>query len=255
MLLAIDIGNTNIKIGLFDGEKHLVTWSISTRVHRTPDEYGIVLLNFLHTVKLQKSNVSRGAISSVVPPLVTTFTEMFQKYFDIQPLVIGPGIKTGVRIRTDDPRAVGADLISNAAAAMSLYKPPIIVVGMGTATAIVTISREGDYLGGALAPGLGIAAEALYTRTAALPRVGLARPKKAIGSNTLEAMQSGLIFGYAGLINGLVARMEQELGEKATVVATGGYAPIISAETSCIEHVNTDLTLIGIRIIHGLNRD
>ena len=255
MLLAIDIGNTNIKIGLFDGEKHLVTWSISTRVHRTPDEYGIVLLNFLHTVKLQKTNISRGAISSVVPPLVTTFTEMFQKYFDIQPLVIGPGIKTGVRIRTDDPRAVGADLISNAAAAMSLYKPPIIIVGMGTATAIVTLSREGDYLGGALAPGLGIAAEALYTRTAALPRVGLACPKKAIGSNTLEAMQSGLIFGYAGLINGLVARMEQELGEKATVVATGGYAPIIAGETSCIEHVNTNLTLIGIRIIHSLNRD
>lgn len=255
MLLAVDIGNTNIKMGVFDGDKHLVTWSISTSVHRMADEYGIVLWNLLETAKLDKSAIDRAAISSVVPPLLTTFAEMFIKYFNIQPLVIGPGIKTGIRIRTDDPRAVGADLIANATGAMSLYKPPIIIVGMGTATAIITISRDGDYLGGALAPGLGIAAEALYSRTAALPRVELVRPKKAIGSNTQAAMQSGLIFGYAGLINGLVSRIEAELGEKATVIATGGYAPVIAAETSCFDYVNTDLTLLGIKLIHDMNRD
>jgi len=255
MLLAIDIGNTNIKIGVFDGDSHLITWSISTSVHRMADEYGIVLLNLLNTLNVKKEHIDRGAISSVVPPLLTTFTEMFRKYFNIHPLIIGPGIKTGIRIRTDDPRAVGADLIANAAGAMSLYRPPIIVVGMGTAIAIITISREGDYLGGALAPGLGIAAEALYSRTAALPRVELVRPKKAIGLNTQAAMQSGLIFGYASLIDGIVGRIQEELGEKATVVATGGYANLLAPESSCINYVNTDLTLIGIKLIHDLNRE
>lgn len=254
MLLAIDIGNTNISIGLFHGDELLATWHISTGVHRMPDEYGIMLIDLLSHQGVEVASVTEGAISCVVPPLLTIFNEMFQKYFKLQPLVVGPGIKTGILIRTDNPRDVGADLIANAAAAISLYEKPIIVVGLGTATAIVTISREGDYLGGAIAPGIGIAAEALYTRTAALPRVDLARPRKAIGNNTLAAMQSGIIFGYAGLIEGIVTRIQEELGEKATVVATGGYASIIAGETRVIDKVNPHLTLIGIKTIHNLNR-
>ena len=155
----------------------------------------------------------------------------------------------------DNPREVGSDLIADAAAALSLYKAPIIVVALGTASAFAIVSKDGDYIGGVIAPGIGISAEALYTRTAALPRVELAKPKNAIGTNTKAAMQSGLIFGYAGLIDGIVARIQEELGEKATVVATGGYAGIIAKETKSIDEVNPDLTLIGIKVIHDMNRD
>jgi type III pantothenate kinase len=254
MLLAIDIGNTNITVGLFEGDDLKATWRLSTGVHRMPDEYGIMLLDLLRHHGVEAAAVTEGAISCVVPPLLTIFNEMFQKYFNVQPLVVGPGVKTGIRIRTDNPRDVGADLISNAAGAISLYEKPIIVVGLGTATAIITVSKSGDYLGGAIAPGIAIAAEALYTRTAALPRVQLVRPQKAIGNNTQAAMQSGIVFGYAGLIEGIVTRIQEELGEKATVVATGGYARIVAAETRVIDKVNPHLTLIGIKTIHDLNR-
>ncbi len=255
MLLAVDIGNTNITIGLFKNDKLEATWRIATGVHRMPDEYAVILLNLLHNHGLNASDVTKGAVSCVVPPLVTTFNELFENYFNIQPLVISPGVKTGIRIRYDNPRELGGDRISNAAGALSLYKPPIIVVVMGTATAFDTISKEGDYLGGAVAPGLAISAEALYTRTAALPRVELFPPRRAIGPNTVAAMQSGIIYGYAGLIDGIVTRIQEELGDKANVVATGGYADIIAKETRVIEKVNPDLTLIGIKVIHGMNRE
>jgi type III pantothenate kinase len=255
MLLAFDVANTNIKIGMFQGDKLSATWRISTGVHRMPDEYAVILLNLLRHRGLDIADIKEGAISCVVPPLLTVFNELMQKYFKIKPLVVGPGVKTGVRIRMDNPREVGADLIANAAAALHLYTPPVIVVALGTATAFATVSREGDYLGGVIAPGLGISAEALYTRTAALPRVELVRPKKAIGPNTVAAMQSGIIFGYAGLIDGIVERIREELGEKAMVVATGGYAGIIAKESKTIDKVNPDLTLIGIKIIHDMNRE
>ncbi len=255
MLLAIDIGNTNITIGMFDGDKLKATWRISTGVHRMPDEYGIMLMDLLHHQGVDAASVEQGAISCVVPPLLTVFNEMFQKYFQITPLIVGPGIKTGIRIRYENPRELGGDRISNAAGALALYKAPIIVVAMGTATAFDTISKEGDYLGGAVAPGIGIAAEALYTRTAALPRVDLIRPKNAIGGNTPAAMRSGIVFGYAGLIDGIVTRIQEELGGKATVVATGGYANIMAAETRVIDEVNPHLTLIGIKTIHALNTE
>lgn len=254
MLLAIDIGNTNITLGIFDGEKLKVTYRLATHVNQMSDEYAVFILSLLKQSGIDTAAINDGAISCVVPPLTTTFNELFKKYFDVVPLIIGPGIKTGVRIRYDNPRELGGDRMSNAAGALSLYKPPIIVVAMGTATAFDTISKEGDYLGGALAPGLAIAAEALYTRTAALPRVELLRPKKAIGPNTVAAMQSGIIFGYAGLIDGVVARIQEELGVKATVVATGGYASIIAKETRLIQKVNPNLGLIGIKVIHDLNR-
>ena len=255
MLLAIDIGNTNTTLGVFEGEQLRATWRIATDVQRMPDDYAVLMLNLLRHRGIDIVDIKDGAMSCVVPPLTTTFTEMFQKYFNITPLVVGPGMKTGIRIRYDNPRELGGDRISNTAGALSLYQPPIIVVAMGTATAFDTISKEGDYLGGAVAPGIAIAAEALYARTAALPRVELVRPKKAIGSNTQAAMQSGIIFGYAGLIDGVVARIEKELGQKATVVATGGYASVIAKEAKSINEVNPNLTLIGIKVIHDMNRD
>jgi len=241
MLLAIDIGNTNITVGMFKDDELKATWRIATGVHRMPDEYAVILLNLLRHGGVDVADVTKGAVSCVVPPLLTTFNELFEKYFNIQPLVVGPGVKTGIRIRMDNPREVGGDRISNTAGALSLYSGPIIVVAMGTATAFDTISREGDYLG-------------LYTHTAALPRVELVPPKRAIGTNTLTAMQSGIIFGYAGLIDGIVTRIQEELGEKGTVVATGGYASIIARETRTINHVNPDLTLIGIKTIHAMNQ-
>lgn len=255
MLLVIDIGNTNITIGLFREDKLEATWRIATGVHRMPDEYAVILLNLLRNYGVDAKDVTKGAVSCVVPPLVATFNELFEHYFNITPLLISPGVKTGIRIRYDNPRELGGDRISNAAGALSLYKPPIIVVVMGTATAFDTISKEGDYLGGAVAPGLAISAEALYTRTAALPRVALVPPKRAIGPNTVAAMQSGIIFGYAGLIDGIVTRIQEELGQKAIVVATGGYSNIIAKETRVIQKVNPDLTLVGIKTIHALNRD
>ncbi len=254
MLLVFDIANTNIKIGLFDGKKLKATWRIATGVQRMADEYAVILLNLLRNEGIDPKEIDDGAMSCVVPPLVTTFNELFQKYFKTKPLIVGPGIKTGVRIRYPNPREVGADLIANAAAALTLYKPPIIVVALGTATAFATVSKDG-YLGGVIAPGLGISAEALYTRTAALPRVELTKPKNAIGNNTQAAMQSGLIYGWAGLIEGIVERIQAELGEKAKVVATGGYADIIAKETKVIDDVNPNLTLLGIKTIHDMNRE
>ena len=219
-----------------------------------PDEYAVLLLDLLQQQKLEASDITEVAFSCVVPPLRSTFIEMFRRYFNTTPLVVGPGVKSGVRIRFDNPREVGSDRIVNAAAANSLYSKPVIVVAMGTATVFDTLSKEGDYLGGAVAPGIAIAAEALFTRTAALPRVELVRPQHVIGTSTVSAIQSGLIYGYAGLIEGIVTRIQEELGEKATVVATGGYAEMIARETKVIDKVNPDLTLIGLRPIHELNK-
>jgi len=254
MLMVFDIANTNIKIGLFDDELLIANWRISTGVHRMPDEYGIMLFNLLRKDRIAAHEVTECAISCVVPPLLTIFSEMMLKYFHVKPLIVGPGIKTGVKIRLDNPKEVGADLIANAAAAIKLYTLPVIIVAMGTATAFGTVSKDAEYLGGVIAPGIGISLEALYTRTSALPRVDLVRPKKAIGPNTIAAMQSGTIFGWAGLIDGIVERIREELGEKAMVVATGGYAQLIAKESKTIEKVNPELTLLGIKIIHDLNR-
>ena len=255
MLLAIDIGNTDTTLGVFEGEELRATWHMATSIHRRGDEYGALLLNLLHQQGLDTSDIKEIALCSVVPPLISTFGELFQRYFHISPLVVGAGVKTGVRIRMDNPREVGADRIVNAAAAHHLYGGPVIVTDLGTATTFDTVSKEGDYLGGAIAPGIITAAEALFTQAAMLPRVELTRPKRAIGTNTIAAMQSGIIFGYVGLIEGIVARIQQELGEKAKVVATGGVAELIAKETSVIDVVNPNLTLIGLRLIYLMNQD
>ena len=254
MLLAVDIGNTDTTLGVFDGDELRATWHMATGIHRMADEYAALLLNLLHHQGLDISEIKEVALCSVVPPLIATFDELCQRYFHLSPLVVGAGVKTGVRIRMDNPREVGADRIANAAAAHNLYGGPIIITDLGTATTFDTVSREGDYLGGAIAPGIGTAAEALFTQAAMLPRVELSHPKRAIGTNTITAMQSGIVFGYVGLIEGIVARIQQELGERAKVVATGGFAELIAEETAVIDVVNPNLTLIGLRLIYLLNK-
>lgn len=253
MLLAIDIGNTDTTLGVFKGEELHTTWHMATSIHRRADEYATLLLNLLHHQGLDTSDIKEVALCCVAPPLIATFEELFQRYFHLSPLVVGAGVKTGVRIRMDNPREVGADRIVNAAAAHHLYGGPIIITDLGTATTFDTVSREGDYLGGAIAPGIATAAEALFTRAAMLPRVELTHPQCAIGTNTIAAMQSGIVFGYVGLIEGMVVRIQQELGEKAKVVATGGYAELIAKETTIIDEVNPNLTLIGLRLIYLMN--
>jgi len=254
MLLAVDIGNSNITIGIFKDEHLLATWRMHTDVHQMADEYAALLLNLLRQQDIDVLDIKEAALCSVVPPLLTTFDELFQRYFHISPLVVGPGIKTGVKIHADNPREVGTDRIANTAAAHHLYTGSVIVIDLGTATTFDVVSKEGDYLGGIIAPGIVTGAEALFSRAAALPRVELIHPKHAIGTNTITAMQSGIVFGYVGLIEGIVARIEQELGEKTTVVATGGYAELIAEETTVINEVNPDLTLIGLKLIYIMNK-
>ena len=253
MLLAIDIGNTNVTLGVFESEELRATWRMATDINRMPDEYAIFLLDLLRHKGMDASDIKDIAICSTVPPLTAPFQELCKQYFNISALVVGAGIKTGVRIRQDNPREVGPDRIVNAAAAHHLYNSAVIIVDVGTATTFDVVSREGDHIGGAIATGIGTAAEALFRRAAALPRIELVHPKQAIGTNTIAAMQSGIVFGYVGLVEGIVARIHEELGEKALVVATGGYAELIANETNVIDKVNLDLTLIGLRLIHLMN--
>ena len=254
MLLAIDIGNTNIAIGVFEDERLRATWRLGTDVHKLEDEYASVFLNLLSLKGLAFADIDCAIISSSVPPLVTVFEGLCQRYFEVSPMVVGPGTKTGVRISIDNPREVGADRVVNAAAGHRLYGGPLIVVDFGTATTLDAVSEEGDYLGGAIAPGIGISAEALFEHAAKLPRVELVRPQTAIGRNSVSAMQSGIIFGYVGLIEGIVVRMRKELGGTAKVIATGGLADVICRETDIVDALEPDLTLVGLRLVHELNR-
>lgn len=254
MLLAFDVGNTNITVGIFQGDKIKTTWRMATSIHRMPDEYATILLALLQHSKIPPSAVAQAVLCSVVPPLTTTFAEMCQQYFKLEPLVVEAGVKTGIRIAMDNPKEVGTDRVVNAAAARHLYGGWLIVIDFGTATTFDIVSREGEYVGGSIAPGMAVAAEALFTRTAQLPRVELLRPKRAIGKSTIQAMQSGIIFGYVGLVEGLVSKIRAEIPEKARVVATGGLAALIAKETPIIEVVEPDLTLIGLRVIHDLNK-
>jgi type III pantothenate kinase len=254
MLLTIDVGNTNINIGVFDGKKLKGTWKVTTAVHRMPDEYASLLLNLFERRSTDASQITDAILCSVVPTLVGVFEEVCRRYLKVSPLVVESGVKTGVRICLDNPREVGTDRVVNAVAAHQLYGGSVIVIDLGTATTFDAVSEDGDYLGGAIAPGIAIATEALFTRTAALPRVELTHPKRAVGRSTVAAMQSGIVFGYAGLIEGIVARMQQEMGGKAKVVATGGYADLLARETPVIEVVNHELTLIGLRLIYEMNK-
>ena len=254
MLLAIDIGNTNITFGLYEGENLGPRWRIRTIHEKMPDEYGVLLDQLFHHQGYRSQQITGVAIASVVPPLTQTFEKACRDYVGQEPLVVDAGVKTGVRIRYDRPRDVGADRIVDAAAVKALYSLPACVVDFGTATTFDAVSEEGDYLGGAIAPGIGIAAQALFERTAKLPRVELTRPPSAIGRNTPHAMQSGLLFGYVGLVEGMVTRFKAELGPETHVIATGGLAEIIACETDIVDVVDPWLTLHGLRIIYELNR-
>jgi type III pantothenate kinase len=254
MLLAIVVGNTSTKWGIFDGEKLRVTWRWATSIHRMADEYAAMLLPLLNYNDLTPADVKDVVLASVVPPLNPHIVNLAEQYFRNTPLIIEAGIKTGLKLRVDNPREVGADRIVNATAIRQLYGTPAIAVDMGTACVFDCVSREGDYVGGAIAPGLNIAAEALFARTAKLPRIELTHPKTAIGTNTISAMRAGLVFGYVGLIEGIVSRIQKEIGGKARVVATGGDAALIAAETGAIDIVNPNLALQGLRVIFQMNR-
>ncbi len=254
MLLAIDIGNTSINLGLFDGDKLRFTWRLTTRTDRSADEYGSLVCTLLERRTVPISEVTGAVLCSVVPPLASIFQEVCHKYLGTSPLVIGPGIRTGVRISVDAPREVGSDRVVNAVAAHHLYGEPVIVIDFGTATTFDVVSGDGDYLGGAIAPGITIASEALFERTAMLPRIELTSPGQAIGRNTISAMQSGIIFGYVGLVEGLIKRIKQELHDKPRVIATGGYAYPLVKEIPAIEAVNLDLSLIGLHLIWEMNK-
>ena len=253
MLLAVDIGNTTITLGLYDGEKPGPRWRLETVRSRLPDEYGLTILALLAGAGLSKGDVSAAALSSVVPPLTGTWVEVFRRSLGVEPLVVETGVRTGVRVLYDDPKQVGADRIVNAAAVKALWGGPACIVDFGTGTTFDALSARGEYLGGAIAPGIGIAAEALHARAAKLPRVDLVRPPFAIGRNTEHALQSGLVFGYVGLVEGMVARFRAELGGEMKVIATGGYGELIAKETPVLGVVAPWLTLDGLRIIHALN--
>ena len=255
MLLAIDIGNTNVTFGVFEGEHIKATWRVSTAIHRMPDEYANLMLSLMERQGVKAAQIDDVVICSVVPPLLLIFEEVCKSYLKKTPLVVEAGVKTGVRIDMDNPREVGPDRIVNAVAAHHLYGGPVIVIDMGTATTMDVVAKGGRYIGGAIAPGIAISTEALFTRTAVLPRIELSLPKKAIGRNTVAAMQSGIVFGYIGLIEGLITRIQAELDEKAKVVAAGGFATLMARATDLIDEVNSDLTLIGLRLIYNMNRD
>jgi type III pantothenate kinase len=253
MLLAIDIGNTNITLGLYQEDELGSRWRLATDHERMPDEYGLQFIGLLTQSGAVASNLHGICLASVVPPLTGRVAEACRRYLGLEPLVVDAGVKTGVRVRYEDPRAVGADRIVDAVAVQHLYGGPACVVDFGTATTFDAISANGEYLGGAIAPGIGIAADALYQRTSKLLRVELQRPPAAIGRNTMHAMQSGLVFGYVGLVEGMVARFRLELGGQMKVIATGGLAEIIARETKVIDILAPWLTLDGLQIIWKLN--
>jgi type III pantothenate kinase len=254
VLLTIDIGNTNLTLGLYEGEILGPRWRLATDHEKMPDEYGLQLAGLLAHTNLTAKDISGICLASVVPPLTGKVLQACRQYLGQEPLVVDAGVKTGVRIRYEDPRAVGADRIADAAAVQRFYGGPACVVDFGTATTFDGISQEGDYLGGAIAPGISIASEALFLRTAKLPRVDLQRPPTAIGRNTVHAMQSGLLFGYVALVEGMVTRFRAELGPEMKVIATGGLAELIATETKVLQIVAPWLTLEGLRIIWNLNR-
>jgi len=250
MLLVADVGNTNTKIGVFDHERLLVSWVLTSRREQTADEYGVFIETLLRARGIPASDIHGVAISNVVPPVQQTLEWMCEKYFGKAPFVVEPGVNTRMPLNVDAPREVGADRYVDAFAASVLYGPPVIVVNFGTATAFNCVNARGEFVGGAIAPGLGTAVDALVNRAARLHRVELVRPKEAIGRDTTTNIQSGAIYGFAGLVDGLVDRMRSEMGGSAQVIGTGGLAVLIAGVARSVERVDDHLRLVGLRILY-----
>ncbi|MHB8482831.1 MAG: type III pantothenate kinase [Nitrospiria bacterium] len=254
MLLTIDIGNTNIVLGLFRKKELTGEWRISTHPHKTVDEYAILMEDLFSLKKILPDEISGVIISSVVPPLTPVFKEISVKYFHTEASVVTIRLKSGLTFQYENPGEIGADRIVNAAAGFQLYGGPLIIVDFGTATTFCSLSKKGAYRGGVIAPGLNISAEALFQRAAKLPRIELVKPDRVIGKDTITSMQSGIIFGYVGLVEKLIGQIKKETKEKAMVIATGGLSSLIASETPSIDKVHPHLTLEGLRIIYDLNR-
>jgi len=253
MLLAIDIGNTNIVLGVFAEESLLIHWRIVTEANRTEDEYGIVFYNLYQAANLNLAETDGVIISCVVPPMINTMMRLCSRYFHLTPLIVGPGLKTGMPIRYDNPHEVGADRIVNAVAAFEKHKRSLIVVDFGTATTFDYISPKGEYMGGAIAPGIGVSSEALFKAASKLPRIELVKPESIVGKTTVTSIQAGTVYGYISLVDGIVEKIKKEVKTDPYVIATGGLAEFIAEESHSINQVDNLLTLTGLRIIYEKN--
>ena len=254
MLLVVDVGNTNTVLGLFDGDQLVHDWRIRTVVDHTVDEYGMLIYNLYKTSRISSRKIRDIIISCVVPPMLNILEPLCQKYFNLKPLIVGPGVKTGMPIFYDNPKEVGADRIVNAVAGYEKYKKDLIIVDFGTATTFDYVSEKGEYMGGCISPGIMISSDALFERAAKLPRVELSKPKSIVAKDTVSSMQAGIMYGYAGLVDGICDRIKAEVKSNPLVVATGGLAKIVAPETKSIDVVDEMLTLEGLRIIYLRNR-
>lgn len=254
MLLCVDIGNTNIKLGLYRGDEMITNWRIFTDASKLADEYGVLLLSLFESEDIQKAEVDGCAISSVVPALTIAFCDLVRRHLGLEAVIVGQVKYPVIRVNADNPHEVGPDLLANAVGAMSLYGTPCIVIGFGTATTFTAISARGELEGVSIAPGIVTGAESLFDAGAMLPAVDLHKPERVIGKNTIQSLQSGIIYGAAGMVEGLVSRIKNELGGEVKVVATGGLAELVADEVTCIDAVEPELTLLGVRIIYEKNR-
>lgn len=255
MIFVIDVGNTNTVIGVYEGDTLKYHWRIETNRNKTDDEYGMIIKSLIQHEGLSFDQFDGIIISTVVPPIMFALEGMCKKYFGIKPLVVGPGIKTGLDIKYENPREVGADRIVNAVAGIHEFGSPLIIVDFGTATTYCYINEDKQYVGGAIAPGIGISTEALYTRASKLPRIEITRPESIIGKNTVAAMQAGIVYGYVGQVEGIVARIKEQSNVEPLVIATGGLAPLIASESTAIDIVEPFLTLKGLQLIYKRNRE
>jgi type III pantothenate kinase len=254
MLLVVDVGNTNTVIGVFDGDDLVSNWRVVTMTERTSDEYGVLIQSLYYSSKISSRDIKDIIVSCVVPPMVGIIDELCEKYFEIKPLYVEPGIKTGMPIYYDNPKEVGADRIVNAVAAYNRKKTSHIIVDFGTATTFDYVNENGEYLGGVIAPGLMTSSEALFAKASRLFKVELVRPKNVIGKNTIHSLQSGIVLGYVDMVDGLVSRIVEETGGNPWVIATGGLAELIAGESKTIKEVDKFLTLEGLKVIYHLNR-
>lgn len=259
MILLVDVGNTNIVLGVHKDDKYIASWRISTDVNKTSDEFGIQVMQLFNQSNLNPKEVKGIIISSVVPNIMHSLENMIRKCFSIEPIVVGPGVKTGINIKYDNPKEVGADRIVNAVAAFEKYRRPMIIIDFGTATTFCALTKKGDYLGGCIVPGLKISSDALFQRAAKLPRVELEFTQNIICKNTITSMQAGILYGYTGQVEYIVAKIKKEMlnkeNEEPFVIATGGLANLISKETKVIDKVDSDLTLEGLRILYYKNKE